>query len=65
LDTRNAHPDHIGLQTIDRNTDHTRWPCVSHPPEVRCEDALAAAGRRGFRSLPAQSRTPAREWTDR
>lgn len=65
LDTRNAYADHIGLVTIDRNVNHVRWPCVSHPPEVRCEDAVQQASRRGFRSLPPQRQVPAREWVDK
>lgn len=51
LDTHNAYADHIGLQTIDTNVDHTRWPCVSHPPNVLCEDAVRNASRKGFRTL--------------
>jgi hypothetical protein len=63
LDTRNSYPDHIGLETIDRNVDHTRWPCCSHPPELSCEDAVAALGQRGIRSLLAQRQLPVREWS--
>lgn len=64
MDTRNAHADHIGLTTVDRNTDHVRWPCVAHPPELSCEEAVRAASRRGFRNLEAQRRVPAREWVE-
>ena len=66
LDTHNAFADHIGLQTVDTNVDHTRWPCVSHPPTVRCEDAVRTASRKGFRTLsPAPAQMPQREWVGR
>jgi hypothetical protein len=65
LDTRNAAADHIGLVTVDRNVDHTRWPCISHPPELSCGDALRLYGKRGWQSLPAQKQIPQREWVDR
>ena len=65
MDTRNAHADHIGLQTVDRNVSHSYWPCVSHPPEMSCEEAVRLASRRGYRSLPAQRSVPAREWVDK
>jgi len=65
LDIHNVHPygHGIGLQTLDTNVDHTRWPCVSHPPTVRCDDAVRTASRKGFRTLvPAPARMPEREW---
>ncbi|HSS25386.1 MAG TPA: hypothetical protein VLL82_13530 [Mycobacterium sp.] len=65
MDTRNGAADHIGLVTIDRNVDHTRWPCVSHPPEIACEEAIRLASKRGFRTLPPQRQVPAREWVDK
>jgi len=66
LDTHNAYPGHIGLQTVDTNVDHTRWPCVSHPPTVRCEDAVRTASKKGFRSLnPAPRVIMDREWVGR
>ena len=66
MDTHNAFSDHIGLQTVDTNVDHTRWPCVSHPPTVLCEDAVRSASRKGFRTLtPAPVRLPEREWVGR
>jgi hypothetical protein len=48
---KNAHPGHIGLVTFDENVTHTRWPCISHPPEQDCADAQRLAGRRGVRTL--------------
>jgi hypothetical protein len=66
LDTRNAHPDHIGLMTVDRNVNHTRWPCVSHPPELSCEQAMQIASRRSLRSLPAAGRAVTKQdWVDK
>ena len=65
LDTRNAFPDHIGHVTLDRNVNHVRWPCVSHPPEISCEDAIRLASKRSWRSLPAQRSVPARDWVDK
>lgn len=65
MDTLNAYAEHIGLHTIDRNVSHTRWPCISHPPEVSCNDALKLLNRRGaWRTLPAQRQVPQREWVD-
>jgi hypothetical protein len=59
LDIHNAHPGHIGLQTTDVNIDHTQWPCVSHEPSLRCEDAVRQAARRPFRALvPAPKLVP-------
>ena len=67
MDIHNAHPNGvIGLQTVDANVDHTRWPCVSHPPTVRCEDAVRSASKQGFRTLkPAPVSLPEREWVGR
>jgi hypothetical protein len=66
LDIRNAYADHIGLVTIDRNVDHTRWPCVSHSPEISCDDAVRLASKRPLRSLsPASGQRPVRDWVDR
>ena len=67
MDIHNSQPlPGIGLQTVDCNVDHTRWPCVSHPPPVLCEDAVRSASRKGFRTLtPAPVRLPEREWVGR
>lgn len=65
MDIRNTDSGHIGLQTIDRNVSHTHWPCVSHPPELSCAEAIRLVGKRGFRTLPAQRQIPQREWVDR
>lgn len=66
MDIHNAFADHIGLQTVDTNVDHTRWPCVSHPPTVRCDDAVRNAGKQGARTLrPAPTQVGTREWTGR
>ena len=51
MQIKNAYPDHIGLVTIDNNVSHTRWPCISHPPEQDCTEAQRLAGKRGLRSL--------------
>ena len=51
MQVKNAHPGHIGLVTLDENVNHTRWPCISHPPEQECADALRIASRRGLRTL--------------
>lgn len=48
---KNAYPDHIGLVTIDNNVNHTRWPCISHPPDQDCGEAQRIASRRGVRTL--------------
>jgi hypothetical protein len=65
MDIRNSYPDHLGLTTTDRNVNHTRWPCVSHPPELQCDQAVQLAGKRGLRSLPAQGKqVPPRDWVD-
>jgi hypothetical protein len=67
LDIHNAHPNGvIGLTTTDTNVDHTRWPCVSHPPTTPCEDAVRTANRKGFKTLtPAPTQIPQREWGGR
>lgn len=65
MDTRNSHAGHIGLQTIDRNVDHKRWPCVPHPAEVSCEDAIRLASKKSFRSLAPQRPTPRQDWGER
>jgi hypothetical protein len=64
MDIHNAHPHGvIGLQTVDTNVTHDRWPCVSHPPEMRCADAIAALSRKPYRALsPASSQVPARDF---
>jgi hypothetical protein len=51
MQIKNAHPDHIGLATFDENVNHTRWPCISHPPGQDCLEAQRIAGRRGLRTL--------------
>jgi hypothetical protein len=51
MDVKNAYPDHIGVMTLDTNVDHTRWPCISHPASMTCEQAQRAARTRGLRSL--------------
>jgi hypothetical protein len=61
----NAYPDHIGVTTVDTNVDHTRWPCVSHDPSVRCEDAVRTASRQGLRTLVPANRVPTREYVER
>jgi len=48
---RNAHPDHIGLETIDNNVEHTRWPCVSHPTSMPCLEAQHRLARKGIATL--------------
>jgi len=66
LDIHNAFADHIGLQTVDTNVDHTQWPCVPHPPDVLCADAVRSASKKGFRTLvPANSQVATREWQGR
>lgn len=66
LDIHNGHPDHIGLQTVDTNISHTRWPCVAHPPHVLCDDAVRTASRKGFRTLqPAPRLVNEHEWVGR
>lgn len=63
MDIHNAYAGHIGVQTTDTNVDHTRWPCVSHPSTVRCEDAVRTASRKGFRTLtPQGGQVIPREW---
>lgn len=63
LDTRNAFHDHIGLQTVDTNVSHECWPCVSHPKNVRCRDAIAFLQRKPFRALtPAPRQVPSRDF---
>ena len=61
----NAHAGHIGLQTVDTNVDHTRWPCVSHPPDVPCSEAVMSAVRRPPHTLEAANKVPARDWVDK
>jgi hypothetical protein len=65
LDIRNAHPDHIGVLTIDVNVSHTRWPCVAHPANLECEEAVRLAARRPLRTLVPAQRVPTREWVDK
>lgn len=65
MDIHNAYADHIGVQTVDTNVDHTRWPCVSHSPDVRCEDAVRTASRQGLRTLVPANRVPTREYVEK
>lgn len=59
----NAYSDHIGLATDDVNVSHTRWPCVSHPPTISCQEAVSYLTRRGPRVLtPAPRQVPARDY---
>jgi hypothetical protein len=58
---RNSSAEHLGLITLDENVDHTRWPCISHPGNMTCEQAIKAATVRGLRTLaPAPSPHQAR-----
>jgi hypothetical protein len=60
---RNGAADHIGLQTVDNNVNHTRWPCVSHPQDMSCEQAIYNVSKHGFRTLtPAQPVGPVRRF---
>jgi len=41
--------------TLDEHVDHTRWPCVPHRRDVRCEDAVRAwRNPHDFRTLRPQ-----------
>lgn len=64
MDIHNSYAGHIGLQTVDTNVDHTRWPCVSHPPEMSCDVAVHAASRKGFRTLEPAKSVPQREYVE-
>jgi hypothetical protein len=60
---KNTSLDHIGLETLDNNVNHTRWPCVSHPQSLTCEQALYTASKHGFRTLvPQQPQAPVRRF---
>lgn len=62
MKVRNAHGNHIGLQTLDENVLHTRWPCVSHPQAMTCEDAIYTVSKRGFRTLTPAPSAPIRRF---
>lgn len=60
---RNVSAEHIGLMTLDNNVNHTRWPCISHAPEIPCAEAVRAASKTGFRTLtPQQPKAPVRRF---